>query len=44
MQNWKRPVDFHIPALQKLGAVIEYREMKKEGAYFARAHMALKEL
>src|SRR3990172_4495048 len=34
----KRPIDFHIAALEKLGAVIEYREMKKEGAYFARAH------
>ncbi len=38
----KRPVDFHIEALEKLGAVIEYREMKKEGAYFARAHNGLK--
>lgn len=38
----KRPVDFHIQALEKLGAVIEYREMKKEGAYFARAHNGLK--
>ncbi len=38
----KRPVDFHIQALEKLGAVIEYREMKKEGAYFARAHHGLK--
>jgi UDP-N-acetylglucosamine 1-carboxyvinyltransferase len=38
----KRPVDFHIHALEKLGAVIEYREMKKEGAYFARAHQGLK--
>ena len=38
----KRPVDFHIEALQKLGAVIEYREMKKEGAYFAHAHNGLK--
>ena len=34
----KRPVDLHIDALEKLGAVIEYRTMKKEGAYFARAH------
>lgn len=38
----KRPVDFHITALQKLGAEIEYREMKKEGAYLARAHQGLK--
>lgn len=38
----KRPVDFHIEALQKLGATIEYREMKKEGAYFAHAHSGLK--
>ncbi|MES2121725.1 MAG: UDP-N-acetylglucosamine 1-carboxyvinyltransferase [Chlamydiota bacterium] len=38
----KRPVDFHIDALEKLGAQIEYREMKKEGAYFARAHQGLK--
>lgn len=37
----KRPVDFHIAALEKLGAEIEYREMKKEGAYFARAHHGL---
>jgi UDP-N-acetylglucosamine 1-carboxyvinyltransferase len=38
----KRPVDFHLSALEKLGAQIEYREMKKEGAYFARAHHGLK--
>ena len=38
----KRPVDFHIEALEKLGATIEYRVMKKEGAYFARAHHGLK--
>src|SRR5271155_2662436 len=37
-----RPVDLHIHALQKLGAHIEYREMKKEGAYFAQAHRGLK--
>ncbi len=37
-----RPVDFHISALQQLGAVIEYREMKREGAYFAHAHDGLK--
>ncbi len=38
----KRPVDFHIASLQALGANIEYREMKKEGAYFAHAHHGLK--
>ncbi|OGN55701.1 MAG: UDP-N-acetylglucosamine 1-carboxyvinyltransferase [Chlamydiae bacterium RIFCSPHIGHO2_12_FULL_44_59] len=37
-----RPVDFHIQALQQLGAEIEYRVMKKEGAYFAQAHSGLK--
>ncbi|NNM44108.1 MAG: UDP-N-acetylglucosamine 1-carboxyvinyltransferase [Chlamydiae bacterium] len=38
----KRPIDFHIEALRKLGAIIEYREMKKEGAYFAHAYQGLK--
>lgn len=37
-----RPVDFHIKALEQLGATIEYREMKREGAYFAHAHHGLK--
>ena len=37
-----RSVDFHIEALQRLVATIEYREMKKEGAYFAHAHNGLK--
>ncbi|MEI8364931.1 MAG: UDP-N-acetylglucosamine 1-carboxyvinyltransferase [Parachlamydiaceae bacterium] len=37
-----RSVDFHIEALQSLGASIEYRGMKKEGAYFAHAHNGLK--
>ncbi|MBA3816201.1 MAG: UDP-N-acetylglucosamine 1-carboxyvinyltransferase [Parachlamydiaceae bacterium] len=37
-----RSVNFHIDALQKLGASIEYRGMKKEGAYFAHAHNGLK--
>jgi|SaaInlV_200m_DNA_2_1039689.scaffolds.fasta_scaffold02914_3 UDP-N-acetylglucosamine 1-carboxyvinyltransferase len=37
----KRPVDFHLQALRDLGATIEYREMKKEGAYFAHAHHGL---
>ncbi|OGN58798.1 MAG: UDP-N-acetylglucosamine 1-carboxyvinyltransferase [Chlamydiae bacterium RIFCSPHIGHO2_02_FULL_49_29] len=38
----KRPVNFHLDALTKLGATVEYREMKKEGAYFAQAHKGLK--
>ena len=38
----KRPVDFHLQALRSLGANIEYRDMKKEGAYFAHAHQGLK--
>ena len=38
----KRPVDFHIAALEKLGACIEYRKMQKEGAYIASAHDGLK--
>ena len=38
----KRPVNFHIEALEKLGADIEYRKMKREGAYFAQAHNGLK--
>lgn len=38
----KRPVDFHIQSLEKLGAKIEYREMKKEGAYFSHAHHGLR--
>lgn len=37
-----RPVDFHIVALEKLGAQIEYRNMRTEGAYFAHAHGGLK--
>ena len=36
-----RPVDFHISALEQLGATIEYRGMKREGAYFAHAHDGL---
>jgi UDP-N-acetylglucosamine 1-carboxyvinyltransferase len=31
----KRPVDFHIMALEKLGAIVEYRTIKNECAYFA---------
>lgn len=38
----KRPVDFHLDALTKLGATIEYRQMQKEGAYFAKAYQGLK--
>ncbi len=37
----KRSVDFHIEALTKLGAQVEYREMKKEGAYLVHAHNGL---
>ena len=36
-----RPVDFHIESLRLLGATIEYRNMKQEGAYFAHAHSGL---
>ncbi len=38
----KRPVDFHVAALTKLGASIEFRVMKKKGAYFAHTHHGLK--
>lgn len=38
----KRPIDFHIHALEQLGATIDYREMKKEGAYLAHARNGLK--
>jgi UDP-N-acetylglucosamine 1-carboxyvinyltransferase len=37
-----RPIDFHITSMEKLGASIEFRPMKKEGAYFARAHNGLR--
>ncbi|MDF2550623.1 MAG: murA [Chlamydiales bacterium] len=37
-----RPVNYHIEALQRLGAHIEYRDMKKEGAYLAHAHFGLR--
>ncbi len=37
----KRSVDFHIEALRALGATIEFRIMRKEGAYFAHAHQGL---
>lgn len=36
-----RSVDFHLDALQRLGASVEYRKMKTEGAYFASAHNGL---
>jgi len=36
-----RTVNFHIDALRKLGASIEYRDMKREGAYLAHAHNGL---
>lgn len=38
----RRSVDFHISALEQLGARIEYREMRREGAYFASAHQGLR--
>lgn len=38
----KRPVDFHLQALEQLGAFIEFRGMQIEGAYFAHAHQGLK--
>ncbi len=37
----RRSVDFHIEAMRQLGAEIEYREMKNQGAYFAHAHNGL---
>lgn len=40
-QIGQRSVDFHIEALSKLGACVEYREMKTEGAYLAHAHNGL---
>lgn len=38
----KRPVDFHVMALEKLGAVVEYRTIKNERAYFAHAPEGMK--
>jgi len=38
----KRPVDFHVLALEKLGACIEYRTIKGEKAYFAHAPEGMK--
>src|ERR1700722_19736881 len=40
-QIGKRSVDFHVEALSQLGAVVEFREMKTEGAYLAHAHNGL---
>lgn len=37
-----RPIDFHIASLKELGATIEYREMHREGAYFAQCTDKLK--
>ena len=37
-----RPVNFHIESLRKLGAEVEYRSTKREGAYFAYAPNGLK--
>ena len=37
----KRSVDFHVNALRQLGATIDYREMRTEGAYLAHAHNGL---
>ncbi len=37
-----RPINFHMEALEQLGAHIEYREMRREGAYFAQAQDGLK--
>lgn len=36
-----RTVDFHISALESLGATIEYKLMRRQGAYFASAHNGL---
>lgn len=38
----KRPVDFHVEALRRLGAVIEYKVNKHQGAYYAQAPQGLK--
>lgn len=38
----KRPVDFHIMALETLGASVEHRMIKKDSAYFAHATERLK--
>jgi UDP-N-acetylglucosamine 1-carboxyvinyltransferase len=38
----KRPVDFHIEALRQLGAVVEFKVNKHQGAYYAQAPHGLK--
>jgi len=38
----KRPVTFHIDALRALGAEVEYRDRKIDGAYFAQSPNGLK--
>lgn len=38
----KRPVDFHVMALEKLGASVEDRMIKKDRAYFAHAPNGLR--
>ena len=38
----KRPVDFHVMALEKLGAIVEYRTIRDEHAYFAHAPGGMK--
>lgn len=38
----KRPVDFHVMALESLGATVEDRMIKKDRAYFAHAPNGLK--
>jgi UDP-N-acetylglucosamine 1-carboxyvinyltransferase len=38
----KRPVDFHVMALEKLGAIVEYRTIRDEHAYFAHAPEGMK--
>ena len=38
----KRSVDFHVMALEKLGAIVEYRTIKNEHAYFAHAPEGMK--
>lgn len=38
----ERPVTFHLDALKALGAQIEYRTMRKDGAYFAQSPHGLR--
>lgn len=38
----KRPIDFHIAALERLGATVEERLIKKDRAYFAQAQNGLR--